>query len=360
MKFVRLLQILLLALLSSEVESWAQQQSQQAVKAFEQIKARADKGDAQAQLDLGNCYLFGTGTSKSLSKAIKWHRKAAEQGVAQAQFLLGLEYSEGDGIKQDKIEAVKWIRKAADQGLQEAQLDLGKRYANGEGLRENPPQAAKYFRLAAEQDSAEAQYELGRCYLEGEGLAKDTEDGLEWVRKSAEAGFAPAQSALGLRYYRGEGLPKDYLEAYKWLDLASSQNDEHTKETRVALAGVERFLTPEQLSKAQKMAHDFKPQRGTQGAATSTQTNAAPAITNSVTSSSTTTSQSGVVSVKADDDTYEVFVDGTFYGNTPAKLKLAAGPHQIEVKKAGFKDYSKQIVVTESSEQSLRAVLEHQ
>jgi hypothetical protein len=64
--------------------------------------------------------------------------------------------------------------------------------------------------------------------------------------------------------------------------------------------------------------------------------------------------------VRADDDSYEVFIDGAFVGNTPAKLKLEACPHVIEVKKGGFKDYRKTVNVTDGSELNLRAVLERQ
>ena len=71
-------------------------------------------------------------------------------------------------------------------------------------------------------------------------------------------------------------------------------------------------------------------------------------------------SKTGVVNVKAEDDSYEIFVDGAFVGNTPARVKLAEGAHVVEVKKPGFKDYRKQIKITEGSELTLRAVLEKQ
>jgi hypothetical protein len=76
------------------------------------------------------------------------------------------------------------------------------------------------------------------------------------------------------------------------------------------------------------------------------------------TASSSSTSKTGFVSVSADDHTFEVFVDGAFVGNTPAKLKLSEGTHVIEVKKAGYKDYKKEINVAEGCELNLRAVLE--
>jgi hypothetical protein len=75
---------------------------------------------------------------------------------------------------------------------------------------------------------------------------------------------------------------------------------------------------------------------------------------------STEAAKIGVVNVKAEDESYEIYVDGGFVGNTPAMVKLAQGDHVVEVKKPGFKDYRKQIQITEGSEQTLRAVLEKQ
>jgi hypothetical protein len=64
------------------------------------------------------------------------------------------------------------------------------------------------------------------------------------------------------------------------------------------------------------------------------------------------------VNVQAADEACEIFVDGAFVGNTPARVKLADGAHVVEVKKAGFKDYRKQIKISAGSELTLRAVLE--
>jgi len=71
-------------------------------------------------------------------------------------------------------------------------------------------------------------------------------------------------------------------------------------------------------------------------------------------------SKIGVVNVKAEDESYEIYVDGGFVGNTPAMVKLTQGTHAVEVKKPGFKNYRKQIQITEGSELTLRAVLEKQ
>ncbi len=62
----------------------------------------------------------------------------------------------------------------------------------------------------------------------------------------------------------------------------------------------------------------------------------------------------GTISISAEKDDLEVFVDGEFIGNTPAKLRLTAGMHIIEAKKAGFKDYRKQIKVTDGADLTVR------
>lgn len=50
---------------------------------------------------------------------------AAEKGNADAQYELGCIYAEGYEVAQDDIEAYKWFSKAADQGHQGARDRLG-------------------------------------------------------------------------------------------------------------------------------------------------------------------------------------------------------------------------------------------
>ena len=50
------------------------------------LRARAEAGDATAQLDLGLMYGTGRGVPQDFAEAVGWYRKAAEQGTALAQF----------------------------------------------------------------------------------------------------------------------------------------------------------------------------------------------------------------------------------------------------------------------------------
>jgi hypothetical protein len=53
------------------------------------VFARAQSGDAEAQVELGRRYENGTGVVESAAQAAKWYRKAAAQGDADAQSSLG-------------------------------------------------------------------------------------------------------------------------------------------------------------------------------------------------------------------------------------------------------------------------------
>ena len=89
--------------------------------------------------------------------ALKEFRKLAEKGDAQAQFNLGVMYSIGKGVTQDCKEAVKWYRLAAEQGLRQAQEYLGVMYKNGLYVIQDDKEATKWFRLAAQQRDDELQ-----------------------------------------------------------------------------------------------------------------------------------------------------------------------------------------------------------
>ena len=60
---------------------------------------------------------------------------AAEQGNAEAESNLGDMYLTGSGVAQDYAEAAQWYRRAAEQGYAPAQFDLGRMYLDARGFR---------------------------------------------------------------------------------------------------------------------------------------------------------------------------------------------------------------------------------
>ncbi len=111
-------------------------------------RSLADRGDADAQYNLGVMYNNGDGVPRDYAEAMKWHRKAADQGNGNAQFHLGFMYDHGRGMPQSSAEAAKWYRLAANQGIAIAQFKLGIMYHDGQGLPRDYVQAHMWFNLA--------------------------------------------------------------------------------------------------------------------------------------------------------------------------------------------------------------------
>lgn len=81
----------------------------------------AQQGDPEAQFVLGNVYQLGVmGVPTNLKKAVSWYKKAANQGYADAQLNLGICYLVGRGVKEDLVEAVRLFLEAEKNGSEEA------------------------------------------------------------------------------------------------------------------------------------------------------------------------------------------------------------------------------------------------
>ncbi len=66
---------------------------------------RSEKGDVQAQFELGSRYEF---LKRDYAQALKWYRLAAEQGSTSAKHGLAEMYFEGKGVTKDYAEAARW------------------------------------------------------------------------------------------------------------------------------------------------------------------------------------------------------------------------------------------------------------
>jgi hypothetical protein len=70
------------------------------------------------------------------------------------------------------------------------------------------------------------------------------------------------------------------------------------------------------------------------------------------------TDAAGTVNVKTNPDGADVYLDGQFYGNSPATLKLKSGKHTVGVKMTGYKDWSREVSTDAGSDAHLTATLE--
>ncbi len=157
--------------------------------------ARAETGDARAQVAVAQRFAAGQGTARDYVAAARWFRAAAEQGDAQAQAGLAELYEAGQGVPLDYSEAAKWYRRAAEQGHAGAQFGLAVLHEFGRGVNRDQAGAASWYRRSAEQGEAEAQYNLAQRYSAGVGVPADPVQACKWFRLAALRGVAEAGRA---------------------------------------------------------------------------------------------------------------------------------------------------------------------
>lgn len=264
-----------LALLVIASGMWAQSADVPNAESIDALKAEADKGDAQAQTDLGLHYQFGIFVPKDCAQALFWFRKAAEQSWPGAQMALGIQYQGGSSagpieacVSQDLTQGAAWFRKAADEGWPSAQHELGWSYETGAGVPKDYQLAAFWYRKAAEQGDDDSQLSLGRLYYNGQGVPQDYVQSATRVRKAAEQGNVGAQTLLGLLYTQGQGVPPDYAEAYFLSDIAAvGMNNKPDQKSAIDVRDAAAAkLTPIVLMQTQARArkwfddHPTKPQ----------------------------------------------------------------------------------------------------
>src|SRR5579863_3547103 len=78
--------------------------------ALREFKAGVDRGEPDAQFNLGIMYARGLGVEKDIAEAWRLFQLAAAQGNAQAQFRLGVRSAQGWGVQQNFVEASEWYQ----------------------------------------------------------------------------------------------------------------------------------------------------------------------------------------------------------------------------------------------------------
>lgn len=123
--------------------------------------------------------------------------------------------------------------------------------------------AYQLFRPLADKGNSAAQTNLGVMYGSGQGLPQSYAEALKWFRKAGDQGNAAAQFNLGLMYRMGQGVPRNCVLAYMWFNLAASQFPASKKDSRdgaiKARDSCAANMTLAQITKAQKLAHEWKP-----------------------------------------------------------------------------------------------------
>lgn len=222
----------------------------------------ADENDAEAQYQIGLCYLNGDGTDKDTQKAETYFRRASELGHAAAAEMLEkgsiadhspnledvslpelcLRAEEGDAdaqyaaamqfLEDNQSEAQRYLKMAAEQGhsmacYQLARTMLPDTLDYGCAVHEEQPtyqEAVTLLKNAVDCSCAPAAELLARCYLYGLGVAHDREQAEKnferAVRFSTPEQAAEQMLRLALRYAEGEEIDKSLGKAFSWVRKA--------------------------------------------------------------------------------------------------------------------------------------------
>jgi TPR repeat protein len=252
--------------------------------ALKEWQPLAEKGDANAEYNIGLLYATGHGVQQDYKQAAGWYRKAADQGVAAAQFNLGVIYANGQGVAADPVQARKWFSKAARHGVAAADTGLADLYSEGHGFQDYA-EARKWYLRAAQRGIASAEFSLGVMCDIGEGVPSDYQEAIKWYRKAADQGYAAAMTNLGILYYNAQGVTRDLVQAYAWFSRAAEAGDPRAGEL---LRTTGERMQPKDLAKAREVAAEWQPANRTQAEANridesklfAPRPNAAPAVAN--------------------------------------------------------------------------------
>ena len=167
------------------VDAW---QAGDYVAAVREWRPFAEKGDGDAQFNMGQAYKLGRGVPPDLTIARTWFEKAAAQGHEQAEANLGLIlFQEGD-----RARAIPWIEKAADRGDPRAQYILGTALFNGDIVGKDWPRAYALMHRAAAAGLSQAKTTLGQ--METLIPPAEREIGTRLARQAEQPPLAPAKS----------------------------------------------------------------------------------------------------------------------------------------------------------------------
>ena len=161
------------------------------------VRKAAEKGDPQAENNLGVSYILGLGTEKDVPTGIDWLNKAARQGDGTALSNLALLYHTGLGVPRDDAHAVDLYLQAAAKG--ESATTLAFMYCRGEGTQQNFQNAAALFASGANAGGTIDAYEAALASAIGRGAPVNLELACFFLLVATRfKGFALAVTAQNL------------------------------------------------------------------------------------------------------------------------------------------------------------------
>jgi len=145
------------------------------------VLAKANAGDAAAEVQVGEAYESGAGVPQDFKQAAAWYLKAANQNNIPGELHLADLYRDGGGkvFPRDATKAAAWDLKAADQGDVGAQGTMGMLYTLGVGVPQSDVEAYFWLDLASSVPGPDqARYDMNRQNV-GTRITADQLDAVE-------------------------------------------------------------------------------------------------------------------------------------------------------------------------------------
>lgn len=219
----------------------------------------ADLDDPNAQFNLGLHCAKGFGIERSFEKAAYWLECAAKNGDSDAPTLLekikkavaaekivdtGDAQAQADlaevymfignsleqaGPEEDYAIALDYAQKAAMQKNGDGLWIAALAYQHGRGVAENIDKAIQLYKLGASIGHAPSQHSLGCFYFRGDVLEYDPKKAMDLVEKSAVQGYKLAELAMAQVYASGDGVDVNFEKAMEWAEKAGINADADTQ-----------------------------------------------------------------------------------------------------------------------------------
>lgn len=146
------------------------------------LVTKAEQGDVDAMVMVGDCYNRGLHTEKDDQEAHRYYKMAADKGHVQANLMVAIDLLNGIGTSKDKKAGTKYLQIAADGGAAFGQYLLASMYKIREiGLFGREQKAMKYFEMAAKQGDAKSQVELADMIMLAKKSKYTLDDMVFWL-----------------------------------------------------------------------------------------------------------------------------------------------------------------------------------
>lgn len=223
------------------------------------LENAADKGNAEALIELGLLFLGGNAVPRDLARAEGYFDRAsvltgstpkaetdlaiaylssgeplaaargrlrleelAGDGVGRAAAALSEAFRIGAGVPVDPAAAERWAREAAKLGYSDPLIAVAESYSRADRPPADQEKAVALYEtvLASEPGSVRALNALARAYKLGRGTRQDLPRALAFLRQAADAGSGSALVELADAYAVGAGVERDPKMAVTLLERA--------------------------------------------------------------------------------------------------------------------------------------------